>query len=134
MLHVPITNGTSQEWLEVRIERREHFDRALLNGKRPDVISRLQESDRRDLVLWLADSYQRAALPDTLQNLLQGSKKKLAKVYEKLSCQVSDILLSVYPSEDINSGERYNIAMTLIVLRDEDARDMATRQAGAELK
>jgi len=134
MLHLPIMVGVSQQWLELRVERRLLIERDFLAGRRPDKVRRLQESDRRDMVHWLADSYQRSALPDGLQDLLRGSQNDLSKVYRRLKEQVSDILLSIYPDEDVLPGERYSITMTLVVAKDNDAADTAIHRVAQDLK
>lgn len=120
VLHLPIMIKADQRWVELRVENRAFLDRSLLPERTPDKYRRLLDSDRQDMALWIGAAYYRSALPDSFQNRLRTQKNHLKKIYREISPYVSDILVSIYPDDDVDEKSTYSATLTLIVENDTD--------------
>ena len=126
------SHPSGEEWFEFRPYTVHRAARERLTELEPDDQRFLLGEQVRILSTWLAERFQRTALPDTFNDLLKPHQKKLNRIYKRLSPAISAIYIRLSPNGELESDQQYaaDLLLTVPVSRAEhlaDAREGAER-------
>ena len=114
-------------WKRLWVERRD------LACREPDRDRFLLKEDIRTLSAWLAQRYQRAALPDDFNNLVRSVAKKRGKQHAMISPYASGLHVDIHPDRNLEDGEVYSINLLALVPEERKNEIDAVKQGTDEL-
>lgn len=95
---------------------RQQIDRAILEAYKPDDCMLLAESEKTNLVKWLAKRYARTALPDSFNNRIRPAQSNLRKVLKRDGDILSALMIATKPHGEIDESESYEIHLVGLML------------------
>jgi len=124
-----LTHGKNPRWLCLELHShpsgKERFEfrpydlqrvaRERLAEVAPDDERFLPEDQVRILSSWLAARFRRTALPDTFNDRLKPLRKKLSRLYKRLSPSVSAIYIRLQPDDEVEADQQYAADLLLTV-------------------
>jgi hypothetical protein len=113
--------------------RRLWVDRRELAKRVPDKDRFLLKEDVRVLSVWLAQRYQRVALPDDFNSLVQTVSKKRNKLHARISPHVSGLYVHIFPDRNLEEGEVYSMNLLALVPGEQKSEIDAVKQGTDEL-
>lgn len=138
-LHLPV-QGTAGEVLpiEFRPHHRVMVPRSQLAIWSPLTGRYLLDRDTRELALWLAERYQRPALPDAFNRRLANQERALKKLFKRHSSQVSGLYVKLHPAGEVGDDILYRVNLLVLLpiqcVAQRDAVDAFARQMQEYLK
>jgi len=113
--------------------RRFWVERRKLACMVPDENRFLLREDIRILSVWLAQRYQRAALPDDFNNLVRSVSKQRNKLHTKISPHVSGLYVEIFPDRELANNESYSMNILALVPREQKEETDSVQQGMEEL-
>lgn len=136
-LHVPAQHSARGAGDELILDLCFHdmlvIERDRLVRVQPDPECQLDGDSVAILRRWLANRFERDALPDSFNAILDSDKERFQRAIRALNPYVASLYISLFPDRDIEDGEKYSVDMVAIYVEPSDVPTEA-EEAARELR
>ena len=128
LLHLATCDG---QWFEAWAWNQTSIPRDALASKNASREMKLDPSVLRCVLDWLAKRFTRIAFPDNFNDTLNPKSNAIGKLLKKNHQHFSEILLNISPFDELETGQRYELACYLLMERERHDDPAALAQARA---